>query len=68
MTTSEAANIVEHVAKRGDNADITTDVSNYAKGDAGEETNTRIKATVWKGKKSVELGVLTSLRGSFPWA
>ncbi len=68
MTTSEAANIVEHVAKRGDNADITTDVSNYAKGDAGEETNTRIKATVWKGKKSVELGVLTSLRGSFRWA
>ena len=68
MTTSEAANIVEHVAKRGDNADITTDVSNYAKGDAGAETNTRIKATVWKGKKSVELGVLTSLRGSFPWA
>lgn len=65
MATSQAANIVEHVAKRGDNADITTNVSNYAKGDAGEETDTRIKATVWKGKKSVELGVLSPLEVLF---
>lgn len=57
MATSQAANIVEHVARRGDNADITTNVSNYTKGETGEETGTKIKATVWRGKKSVELGV-----------
>lgn len=60
MAFSRAANVVEHVADRSDNADITTNVSNYAKGSAGEETDARIKATTWQGKGSVKLGVLRS--------
>lgn len=57
MAFSQASNVVEHVADRGDNADTTTNVSNYAKGSAGEETDARIKATTWQGKGSVKIGV-----------
>lgn len=58
MAMSQAANVAERIVGHGDNADIATDVTNYAKGDAGEETSTRIKATTWQGKKSVKIGAL----------
>lgn len=64
MAFSQAANIVEHIADRGDNADITTNVSNYAKGSAGQETDDWIKATTWQGKRSVKLGRLRSRSSS----
>lgn len=57
MATTQAANIAERVVGHGDNADIATDVTNYAQGGAGEETNTEIKATIWQGKRSVKLGM-----------
>lgn len=56
MATSQAANIAERVAGHGDNADIATDITNYAQEGAGEETGTKIKATIWQGKRSVKLG------------
>ena len=58
MAMSQTANVAERIVGHGDNADITTDVTNYAKGDYGEETSTRIKATIWQGKKSVKIGAL----------
>lgn len=58
MAMSQAANVAERIVGHGDNADIATDVTNYAKGDFGEETSTRIKATIWQGKKSVKIGAL----------
>ena len=57
MALSQAANVAERIVGHGDNADITTDVTNY-EGDAGEATSTRIKATIWNGKKSVKIGAL----------
>ncbi|KAF7588537.1 hypothetical protein BBP40_005526 [Aspergillus hancockii] len=53
MAASQAANIVEKVVGHGDNATVTTDTSNYAKGTYGEETGEKIKATTWQGKNSV---------------
>ena len=58
MAMSQAANVAERIVGHGDNADIATDVTNYAKGDYGEETGTRIKATTWQGKNSVKIGAL----------
>ena len=58
---SQAANVVERIVGHGDNADITIDVTNY-EGDAGEETSTRIKATIWNGKKSVKIGALVLIQ------
>lgn len=58
MAMSQAANVAERIVGHGDNADIATDVTNYVKGDYGEETGTRIKATTWQGKNSVEIGAL----------
>lgn len=56
MAVSRAAAAVEKVVGHDDTAVFTTDVSNYAKKDYGEETDTRIKATTWQGKNSVEVG------------
>ncbi|PLB43142.1 threonine dehydrogenase [Aspergillus steynii IBT 23096] len=55
MAASQAANIAEKVVGHSDNATIETDVSNYAKGDYGQETGEKIKATVWQGKNCVEV-------------
>ncbi|KAE8145953.1 chaperonin 10-like protein [Aspergillus avenaceus] len=55
MAASQAANLVEKAVGHSDNASVTTDVSNYAKGTYGEETGEKIKATVWQGKNSVEV-------------
>ncbi|EPS34585.1 hypothetical protein POX_a00442 [Penicillium oxalicum] len=52
MAVSQAANIVEKVLGHGDNAEITTDVSNY-KNEHGMETGPSIKATTWQGKNKV---------------
>lgn len=60
MAATQAANVAERIVGHGDNADITTDVSNYSKGEAGQETGEKIKATVWQGKKSVQVGTLDS--------
>ena len=57
MATSQAANIVESAIGHGDNATVTTDVSNYAKNEYGEETGAKIKATTWQGKNSVKVGM-----------
>lgn len=57
MAASQAANVVERTVGHGDNATVTTDVSNYAKDEYGEETGAKIKATTWQGKNSVKLGV-----------
>jgi hypothetical protein len=53
MAASQAANIVEKVVGHSDNANVTTDVSNYAKRTYGEETGEKIKAATWQGKNSV---------------
>ncbi|RAK80417.1 zinc-dependent alcohol dehydrogenase [Aspergillus fijiensis CBS 313.89] len=53
--TTQAANLVEKLVGHGDNATVTTDVSNYAKGESGEETGEKIKATIWQGKNTVEV-------------
>ena len=56
MAVSRAAAVVEKVLGHDDNAVFTTDVSNYAKKDYGEETDARIKATTWQGKNNVKVG------------
>lgn len=56
MAASQAANIAEKIVGHSDNATIETDVSNYAKGDYGQDTGEKIKATVWQGKNTVEVG------------
>ncbi|KAK1141956.1 hypothetical protein N8T08_008279 [Aspergillus melleus] len=55
MAVSQAANIAEKVVGHSDNATIDTDISNYAKGESGQETGEKIKATVWQGKNTVEV-------------
>jgi hypothetical protein len=55
MAMSQAANLVEKIVGHDDNATITTDVSNYNKGD-GVETGELIKATTWQGKNTVKVG------------
>ena len=56
MAVSQAANIAEKVVGHSNNATIDTDISNYAKGESGQETGEKIKATVWQGKNTVEVG------------
>jgi hypothetical protein len=56
MAASQAAGLVEKVIGHGDNAAVTTDVSNYSKNDYGQETGARIKATTWQGKNSIQVG------------
>lgn len=55
MAASQAAGLVEKVIGHGDNAAVTTDVSNYSKNDYGQETGARIKATTWQGKNSIQV-------------
>lgn len=55
MAFTQAANIAEKIVGHGDNASITTDVSNY-NNEYGMETGGKILATTWQGKKSVKLG------------
>lgn len=56
MAVSQAANLVEKAVGHGDNATITTDVSNY-NFEYGRETGEKILATTWNGKNSVKLGM-----------
>jgi hypothetical protein len=58
MAASRAANLVEKAVGHGDNASITTDVSNY-QNEHGMGTGEKILATTWQGKKSIKLGMLT---------
>lgn len=58
MALSQAANLVEDLVGHGDNASITTDVSNYAN-EYGRETGEKILAATWQGKNAVTLGTLT---------
>jgi hypothetical protein len=55
MAVSQAANIVEKVLGHGDNAKITTDVSNYDN-EYGQDSGEKIKATTWQGKNQMEVG------------
>ncbi|GLI74926.1 hypothetical protein PoHVEF18_003175 [Penicillium ochrochloron] len=54
MAVSQAANVVEKVIGHGDNATITTDVSNY-NNEHGMESGPLIKATTWQGKNKVSV-------------
>lgn len=56
MATSQAANLVEKAVGHGDNADVTTDISNY-NNEYGTENGESIKATVWEGKNNVSIGM-----------
>ena len=64
MATTQAANVAERIVGHGDNADITTDITNYSKNEAGQETGEKIKATIWSGKKSVQIGTLEAILSS----
>lgn len=55
MAMSQAANLLEKKLPRGNNATITTDVSNYAN-EHGMETGEMIQATTWQGKNQVKVG------------
>ncbi|RAL06993.1 zinc-dependent alcohol dehydrogenase [Aspergillus homomorphus CBS 101889] len=55
MAATQAANFVEKMVGHSGNATVTTDVSNYAKGEAGQDTGEKIKATIWQGKNTVEV-------------
>ena len=57
MAVSQAANLVEKAVGHGDNASITTDVSNY-QNEYGMESGEKILAATWQGKKNVKLGTL----------
>ncbi|KAJ5796900.1 uncharacterized protein N7518_005440 [Penicillium psychrosexuale] len=54
MAMSQAANLLEKKLPRGNNATITTDVSNYAN-EHGMETGEMIQATTWQGKNQVKV-------------
>lgn len=56
MAFTQAANLVEKAVGHGDNATITTDVSNY-NNEHGQETGDKILATTWQGKMSVKVGM-----------
>lgn len=55
MATTQAANLVEKSLGHGDNATITTDVSNYDN-EHGVETGEMIQANTWQGKNRVKVG------------
>ncbi|KAJ5463223.1 hypothetical protein N7475_008167 [Penicillium sp. IBT 31633x] len=61
MAMSQAANLVEKVLGHGDNATVTTDVSNYSN-EYGVETGEMIKATTWQGKNQVKVGEMPKPR------
>lgn len=56
MAFTQAANLVEKAVGHGDNASITTDISNY-NNEHGMETGDLIQATVWDGKNKVKVGM-----------
>lgn len=55
MAVSQAANLVENIVGHGDNATITTDVSNYDN-EFGNERQDMILATTWQGKNQIKVG------------
>jgi hypothetical protein len=57
MAFTQAANLVEKAIGHGDNASITTDVSNY-NNEYGMESGPLIQATVWDGKNQVKVGMI----------
>lgn len=57
MAFTQAANLVEKAIGHGDNASITTDVSNY-NNEYGKESGPLIQATVWDGKNQVKVGMI----------
>jgi hypothetical protein len=57
MAFTQAANLIEKAIGHGDNASITTDVSNY-NNEHGMESGDLIQATVWNGKNSVKVGMI----------
>lgn len=57
MAFTQAANLIEKAIGHGDNASITTDVSNY-NNEHGMESGDLIQATVWDGKNSVKVGMI----------
>ncbi|KAJ5304289.1 uncharacterized protein N7443_003949 [Penicillium atrosanguineum] len=54
MAFTQAANLVEKAVGHGENASITTDVSNY-NNEHGMETGNLIQATIWDGKNQVKV-------------
>ncbi|KAL4894386.1 chaperonin 10-like protein [Aspergillus ambiguus] len=61
MAVSQVANLVEKAMGHGENADVTTDISNYDN-EYGVEGGQPIQATVWQGKNSVAVGVIPQLQ------
>lgn len=55
MAFTQAASLAEKIIGHGDNATITTDVSNY-KNEFGNENGETIQATTWQGKNTVKVG------------
>lgn len=60
MAFTQAANLVEKAVGHGDNATITTDISNY-NNEYGRETGDLILATTWEGKNQVKVGTLDTI-------
>lgn len=60
MAMTQAANLVERIIGHGDNATVTTDVSNY-NNEHGMETGEMIQATTWQGKNHVKVGKMVRL-------
>jgi hypothetical protein len=58
MAATQAANLVEKAVGHSGTATVTTDISNY-NNEHGVETGEKIRATVWQGKNSVEIGMRT---------
>lgn len=55
MAFTQAANLAEKIIGHGDNATITTDVSNY-NNEFGSESGETIQANTWQGKETVKVG------------
>lgn len=53
---TQAATVVEKIIGNTSDATITTDVSNPAQKDYGDQDGARMKALTWNGKNSVKLG------------
>lgn len=55
MAFTQSANFAEKLIGHGENATITTDVSNY-ENEFGRETGETIQATTWQGKNTIKVG------------
>ena len=64
MAASQAAAYLEKAVGHGDNATTEQDVTNPARDRQkyGDPSGEKMKALVWKGKNSVQLGVNKSLK------